>query len=657
MRSTFTRSAKTTALACAALFLVSLALVAQGEKSAQEPITSRAQLDALTPGSANPYVSFLPADVEPDYRYWRAKMRFDAEDRARAQGAQRQGVPNFAESEPNDYITTSDPLTGFSTGGTSTITITGTTDGPVPNTLPNPTTVEPNGTLATATLVPFTVGAGGNQSFLVQSTIGDGAQGSGGAGNGDFDIYRVDMDRGQLLTIDTTSALDSIVAVYNSMGLVLGANDDEPAGVNFNSFLSFTAPRAGTYYVVIGGWRSTPGPLQLKFPSDLTDESSGPGVGAEGAYDVVFSLNDGDLFSVELQAGDVLGVASDITADLSILNDFLAIAEETMGSAFALSGIQPPSSLLPAGISEVSSVAEFTGTHHIRVRNFPSTTAVGTPYTLTASVFRPPSEAETEPQVLFIDFDGASIDAPALFGSGNNPAVLSPLSAFLGGWGLVGQESAVIDAILASIEETLGDLAADNPGFTYELRNSRDHADPFGQPRVSRLIVGGSIAELGIGTIGIAESIDTGNFGFEETAVILLDLLSAPASNPNSLNQFPLDPGATILELVGVGVGNITVHEAGHYLGNWHTDQYNGLAAIQDQGGNLAAFVGLGPDGIFGSGDDEDVDFALDVFNQSEGFTGLESQYTRAGYALSGGAIFSDGFESGDTTSWTSSTP
>ena len=33
----------------------------------------------------------------------------------------------------------------------------------------------------------------------------------------------------------------------------------------------------------------------------------------------------------------------------------------------------------------------------------------------------------------------------------------------------------------------------------------------------SRLIVGGTIAELGIGTIGIASAIDTGNFGFEDT--------------------------------------------------------------------------------------------------------------------------------------------
>ena len=61
--------------------------------------------------------------------------------------------------------------------------------------------------------------------------------------------------------------------------------------------------------------------------------------------------------------------------------------------------------------------------------------------------------------------------------------------------------------------------------------NSRDHADPFGQPDVSRLIVGGTIAESGIDTIGIAQSIDPGNFETEETALILLDVSPARADD------------------------------------------------------------------------------------------------------------------------------
>ena len=69
-----------------------------------------------------------------------------------------------------------------------------------------------------------------------------------------------------------------------------------------------------------------------------------------------------------------------------------------------------------------------------------------------------------------------------------------------------------------------------NPDFRVRIRNSRDHRDPLGQPNVSRIIVGGTIAESGIPTIGIAQSIDPGNFATEESALVLLDILSDPAT-------------------------------------------------------------------------------------------------------------------------------
>ena len=110
------------------------------------------------------------------------------------------------------------------------------------------------------------------------------------------------------------------------------------------------------------------------------------------------------------------------------------------------------------------------------------------------------------------------------------------------------------------------------------------------------MIVGGSQAELGIGTIGIAQSIDVGNFDLTETAVVLLDLLSSAASNPNSLLQFfnPASGLGTLISLIGTGVGNIVAHEAGHFFANWHTNQFNATPDLMDQGGNLAGTVGVG---------------------------------------------------------------
>jgi hypothetical protein len=280
-------------------------------------------------------------------------------------------------------------------------------------------------------------------------------------------------------------------------------------------------------------------------------------------------------------------------------------------------------------------------------------------YAAQLAVFRPELESQqrNDRQILFLDFDGETIDAANVFGFGNSTANLSPLSAFLDGWGLTADdEDAVIDAITTSISENYrdiglfgnnGDRVTDGVDGHYEIEilTSRDSTDsfgfpldPFGLPNVSRIIIGGTIDELGIGTIGLAQSIDVGNFETEETAVVLLDLLSTSGSNPNSLNQY-VGPATDIIELVGTGVGNITAHEGGHFFAAWHTDQFNPASNIMDQGGNLDNSVGVGPDRIFGTADDVDVDFGKDMFVPNEGFTGTEDSLNAIAFGLSTGTV------------------
>ena len=116
---------------------------------------------------------------------------------------------------------------------------------------------------------------------------------------------------------------------------------------------------------------------------------------------------------------------------------------------------------------------------------------------------------------------------------------LSPLAGFLGRWGLTAaQEAPLIKAIVASVKENvLTDLRnnGQNPTVALQILNSRDNADVFGQPNVHRVIIGGTIAESGISTIGIAQFIDPGNFGNEDSALVLLDIMSDP-SGAASLN-------------------------------------------------------------------------------------------------------------------------
>jgi len=201
------------------------------------------------------------------------------------------------------------------------------------------------------------------------------------------------------------------------------------------------------------------------------------------------------------------------------------------------------------------------------------------------------------------------------------------------------------------------------PGeFDIELLNSRDHGDRWGDENVSRIIIGGTIDELQIPTIGIAQSIDPGNQETEETGVVLLDLLSAPAPAEVSLNSYEVAPGFTRTDFIGHAVGHIAAHEVGHYIGNWHTETFNPQVSIMDAGGEFLSIFGVGNDRIFGTADDIDADFAEDVFNSFEGFAGLEDTAGRSVFALSTGKEKPDNPPSdvavlGDTVSSSDGTP
>jgi hypothetical protein len=371
----------------------------------------------------------------------------------------------------------------------------------------------------------------------------------------------------------------------------------------------------------------------------------GDGPGEDRDIDVVGSISvdtDADYYHVILAEGDVIGIA---VLGEDGLNAELAITLASGGVILVndnhqdIADLYPVTSPLPGGVGYADSVLSWVvpaaGEYLLLVTSH-SFSSDG-PYTLEIRSRRPGLEqVSPAQQIIFLDFDGETIDAQALFGRGYSEAVLSPLSTFLGNWGLAGSaENAVIDAILAEVQENLEDLEDVTAQYDFDLRNSRDHADPFGQPYVSRVIVGGTIAELGIATLGISESIDPGNLGTEETAVVLLDTLSAE-SGTDSINPIPRASGVSIIEVIGRTVGNITTHEMAHYLGNWHTENNNEIECLIDKGGNgVSDEAGVGPDGVFGTDDDVDVDFVADLYEYSEQIAdGIEWTATRTAYGL-----------------------
>lgn len=586
---------------------------------------------ARAPQGPNPYLSLLPDPSTADYAGWKAYGERASAARSAdvLRAAAAPIVVEEAEADgargENDTPDSAEPVDGFGTrrNQANAAQIVGALSPEPIGAVGIPANAEDDGSIPLA--VDTGIGTIGN-GVTTSGVIGDGPHGSAGSGSGDFDVYAVDAVAGQLIVAETETPvgpLDSIAIVFDASGTLLAANDDIDFPADTDSRVEFTVPTAGTYYVMITGY--------FALPDDPFDSASGSGAASEGPYDLTIAAVevDVDVYAVRLRKGDVLGASVAGAAAQITLYD--PAASEVMGSTQDATFIYPAASPLPGGGNAVAEhVGDDTGWHFVGV------SGGNGDYEITVEAYRPRLDTDRPAQTLFLDFDGARINT-GIFG-GPGVRTLSPLAGFLAGWGLTDADlDPLIDEIVATVEENLrADMIASglNDDFRLTILNSRDDADTFGRKNVSRVIVGGTIDESGIGTIGIAQSIDPGNFGTEESALVLLDVLSQPAGTfgDPSLNTY-ITPASDRIGFIGTAIGNVTAHEAGHFFGNWHVDQFN-EANVMDQGGNFEVLFGVGPDGIGGTADDVDVDFGEDDFNPNEGFTGTEDTLSRVVFVL-----------------------
>jgi hypothetical protein len=601
-------------------------------------------MEAGRPQDVNPYLGLVTDPAKVNWAYWQKRLNRAGQERAAAMGRKRiasadtNAVPPVFvdEQEPdqalggNDRTATAQalPRFGLAPGRVPAARVLGTlANGPSPTSFP--ASKENDGSIPKAAAVPLT---GPQTRARTTGRIGDGPHGAKGDGKGDFDFYKVHASAGQLLVVDldtpptgdiTAPKLDSVLTLYDAHGKSIAVNDDD--GETLDSKLTVTVPADGEYYICVGSFESAA-------PRDPYDSGSGPGVGSEGPYSITFGLDsdDVDYYQLDLHPGDVLGASVKGAAHDLELRD--PAGHLRIGSKQDQSGAYPPNSPLPGGGNAVLAyVTAEGGPHTIAVSG-----GAGS-YDLTLQVFRPGPEGTdaSSVQTIFLDFNGAQVNTKVFGGSGVR--TLSPLGAFLGRWGLrADQENAVIDGVVATVRENLEHDFGD--GVAVRILNSRDNKDPFGQPNVSRVIIGGSQAESGLSTVGISQSVDPGNFAAEESAIVLLDDMSGAGtdhstSNP-SLNAY-FGPHSNRVEFVGHAVGIAASHEAGHYLGSWHTAAFDTTPNVMDQGGNFAMLWGVGPDGFGGTADDVDVDFGSDTFNPAEGFTGKEDTAADTHWGLS----------------------
>ena len=470
------------------------------------------------------------------------------------------------------------------------------------------------------------IDAGGR--IRLHAQIGDGPHGSMGGATGDYDFYRLGpLETGQIVSLDLDtvgldSALQPKAAFYDQTGQLLNLDHRAVRGQQ-GRFIELTVPAAGTYFAIVRGINSS-------WPIDPFDPSSGPKVGSEGAYALTIGVDavDFDWYSVELRAGDVISVALEYDAFRQSLYNSNSVM--LLGTAIDRSALLPVRSpLLRGGNANLAHVVARDGVYALEVR-----LGYGD-YALSLAVHRPPPQPESALPVLFVDFDGAVYDAFPLGGHEN--AELAPLSHFLELIGAAHLEDAIIDITLEVLAENLiGDLqAGPNPGYSLVLLNSRDHADPWGAENVSRVIVGGSQQQIGMATIGVAESVDVGNFVLNETAIVLLDKL-LDLDNPRSYVSVTRAPGVGLEQLIGQAFGNIVAHEFGHLTASHHTGHEAFPVQIMDARPDASQFVGAGPDQILGTDDDKDVDLGITPYFDEEGYAGLHDSRAAIAFGLRG---------------------
>ncbi len=606
----------------------------QGSADARSgPAAGRAgQQEAAGPRGVNPYLAFLPPGTKPDWEGWNAELSRRAEQQAvarasaatNARGASAPAVPlTVREAEPrtrlgdNDLPRVSQVVDDFGTraGQNPRAVLSGTM---APSTTATaeriPPPAEPNdGDDAFDTGIP-----GKRLGFTTTSTM----RPSGGF---DGDAYNLRLAVGQIVDVrvevlsgkldpDTLAIVGRTPSDSSLMGTTPIPPEVGPGGPGPESasvgLLRYRAQRPGLHQIYVAD-------------------------SAPGRYRLTATVGDGDrdVYAVDLRAGDVLGVSGigvspTYNTAISLYDDRGRLAQNMLkefdGTA-PVSANYPITSPLPGDTGPVAQhVAARDGRYFVEIRTNDKVSNTPVDYRARMEVYRSGGTGSRRTQTLYLDFDGATVDTSALFGAPDGgPRTLSLMSAFLRQWGLrPGQERALARRVTATVRENLlRDLRRSGLSDSVDVKivNGFDQPDQFGRRGVSRVVVGGTVEEFELETIGVSQSIDPGNFAREETAVVLLDTLS-DRSGPASLNKY-LSPGADRLAFIGRALGNVVSHETGHSIGSWHTVNTNRTANLMDAGGRgFPRLYGLGPDGRGGTADDVDVDFGRDTYAPEGGF-------------------------------------
>ena len=362
------------------------------------------------------------------------------------------------------------------------------------------------------------------------------------------------------------------------------------------------------------------------------------------------NVTDLDFYSVQLKKGDVFGISgvSEFPLQMGLFGTEVgnSIAVENRLSIRS----EERNPLPTEGEFGFHYVIPEDGEHLIFVRN-----GYGS-YNLNVGVTRPGNEQKDSfgRQIIFLNMAGAELSLNEFF-EGNNedtrPRQLSPLSSFLNNWGLDEKRdlrrlaAKVTDKFNAKVDTEIQETGI-NPDANVLIIS--DFGDPRRRDQIlnflnktekpfSRLIVGGTSREFGTRTLGLSSAIDVGNFDLSDNGIVLLDELSSLSTTEiSSINNIPVVEGIEKIDLVAEVLSNIAAHEAGHFLGCWHSDNNTNEISIMDQGG-IGVFhrAGIFEDGVFGDENTMEVSFKISRYSRNEGsFLGFNETDTNVAFGL-----------------------
>ncbi|WP_182865003.1 Ig-like domain-containing protein [Rhodopirellula sp. JC639] len=375
-----------------------------------------------------------------------------------------------------------------------------------------------------------------------------------------------------------------------------------------------------------------------------------------------FNLNEGDILDISvIGAGANLTVLYGPSVSGTTYNPRATNGAFWFGTDSNQGVIHPDNSpLMTAGNAVAAQVVPHTGTYYLIVA--PSSTSVN--YTAGLRVYRPVGESLPigAQQTIYLDFEGGFYPTTLFPGSVNPFGIVrfSSLRENLAALGLQDTSEAAYNELITKTVELVhsdfqsvvregqnGDYnTTGNPGdFGIRILNSRDAAlglypEPsLDDPLVTRLFIGGTIADAGIdGILGIAQSLDIGNFDMSENSILPIDFFLASAT------QFPIANNKSVLDAIARSMAWTVSHEAGHTFGIRHTDGTNAIGNIVDGVGPRRDEFGMGVgfDQIFGTVDDTIPEFAIDRFDLNEGLFGFQDVPNALAYSLATGTVGSN---------------